>query len=116
MGDLSENSEYDEAKNAQAFLEGEISDLEQKIRTAKVIENKSKNRIDVGSTVVIEDTEDGSRMTVKIVGSTESDPFKGLISNESPVGRALVGAKVGQIVEVEAPVGLLKYKIVSIEE
>lgn len=116
MGDLSENSEYDEAKNAQAFLEGEISDLEQKIRTAKVIENKFKNRIDVGSTVVIEDTEDGSRMTVKIVGSTESDPFKGLISNESPVGRALVGAKVGQIVEVEAPVGLLKYKIVSIEE
>ena len=116
MGDLSENSDYDEAKNAQAFLEGEISDLEQKIRTAKVIENKSKNRIDVGSTVVIEDTEDGSRMTVKIVGSTESDPFKGLISNESPVGRALVGAKVGQIVEVEAPVGLLKYKIVSIEE
>lgn len=115
MGDLSENSEYDEAKNAQAFLEGRISELEQKIRTAKVIENTSKTRIDVGSTVVIEDLEEGSEEKVKIVGSTESNPFEGLISNESPVGRALVGAKAGDIVEAEAPNGVLKYKVVSIE-
>lgn len=115
MGDLSENSEYDEAKNAQAFLEGEISELEQKIRTAKVIENTSKTRIDVGSTVVIKDLEEGIEEKVKIVGSTESNPFEGLISNESPVGRALVGAKAGDIVEAEAPNGVLKYKVVSIE-
>ena len=115
MGDLSENSEYDEAKNAQAFLEGRISELEQKIRTAKVIENTSKTRIDVGSTVVIEDLEEGIEEKVKIVGSTESNPFEGLISNESPVGRALVGAKAGDIVEAEAPNGVLKYKVVSIE-
>ena len=115
MGDLSENSEYDEAKNAQAFLEGRISELEQKIRTAKVIENTSKTRIDVGSTVVIKDMEEGIEEKVKIVGSTESNPFEGLISNESPVGRALVGAKAGDIVEAEAPNGVLKYKVVSIE-
>jgi transcription elongation factor GreA len=115
MGDLSENSEYDEAKNAQAFLEGRISELEQKIRTAKVIENTSKTRIDVGSTVVIKDLEEGIEEKVKIVGSTESNPFEGLISNESPVGRALVGAKAGDIVEAEAPNGVLKYKVVSIE-
>ncbi|MEE3452878.1 transcription elongation factor GreA [Dialister sp.] len=115
MGDLSENSEYDEAKNAQAFLEGEISELEQKIRTAKIIESTSKTRIDVGSTVVIEDMLDGTREKVQIVGSTESDPFKGMISNESPVGAALMGAKAGDTVEAQAPIGVLKYKVISIE-
>lgn len=122
MGDLSENSEYDEAKNAQAFLEGRIQQLEQQIRTAQVIEKGTKNRVDVGSTVVIEDMEEHVqgkkpvKLTVTIVGSTESNPFEGLISNESPVGRALVGAKAGDIVEADAPTAVLKYKVIEIKD
>ena len=103
MGDLSENSEYDEAKNAQAFLEGRIVQLEQQIRTAQIIVKGKKNRIDVGSTVTI-------------VGSAESNPFEGRISNESPVGRALVGAKAGDIVEADAPNSVIKYKVISIDD
>ena len=116
MGDLSENSEYDEAKNAQAFLEGRILQLEQQIRTAQVIEKVAKDRVDVGSTVLIEDMEEHLQEKVTIVGSTESNPFEGRISNESPVGRALMGAKAGDTVEAEAPNGVLKYKVMSIEE
>ena len=116
MGDLSENSEYDEAKSAQAFLEGRIQQLEQQIRTAQVIEKGTKNRVDVGSTGVIEDMEEHVQETVTIVGSTESNPFEGLISNESPVGRALVGAKAGDIVEADAPTGVLKYKVIEIKD
>lgn len=116
MGDLSENSEYDEAKNAQAFLEGRILQLEQQIRTAQVIEKVAKDRVDVGSTVLIEDMEEHRQEKVTIVGSTESNPFEGRISNESPVGRALMGAKAGDTVEAEAPNGVLKYKVISIEE
>ena len=116
MGDLSENSEYDEAKNAQAFLEGRILQLEQQIRTAQVIEKVAKDRVDVGSTVLIEDMEEHLQEKVTIVGSTESNPFEGRISNESPVGRALMGAKAGDTVEAEAPNGVLKYKVISIEE
>ena len=116
MGDLSENSEYDEAKNAQAFLEGRILQLEQQIRAAQVIEKVAKDRVDVGSTVLIEDMEEHLQEKVTIVGSTESNPFEGRISNESPVGRALMGAKAGDTVEAEAPNGVLKYKVISIEE
>ena len=116
MGDLSENSEYDEAKNAQAFPEGRILQLEQQIRTAQVIEKVAKDRVDVGSTVLIEDMEEHLQEKVTIVGSTESNPFEGRISNESPVGRALMGAKAGDTVEAEAPNGVLKYKVISIEE
>lgn len=116
MGDLSENSEYDEAKNAQAFLEGRILQLEQQIRTAQVIEKVAKDRVDVGSTVLIEDMEEHLQEKVTIVGSTESNPFEGRISNESPVGRALMGAKAGDTMEAEAPNGVLKYKVISIEE
>ena len=113
MGDL---SEYDEAKNAQAFLEGRILQLEQQIRTAQVIEKSAKDRVDVGSTVVIEDMEEHLQEKVTIVGSTESNPFEGRISNESPVGRALMGAKAGDTVEAEAPNGVLKYKVIRIED
>lgn len=116
MGDLSENSEYDEAKNAQAYLEGRILQLEQQIRTAQVIEKSAKDRVDVGSTVVIEDMEEHLQEKVTIVGSTESNPFEGRISNESPVGRALMGAKAGDTVEAEAPNGVLKYKVIRIED
>lgn len=116
MGDLSENSEYDEAKNAQAFLEGRIVQLEQQIRTAQIIVKGKKNRIDVGSTVTIEDMEEYVKETVTIVGSAESNPFEGRISNESPVGRALVGAKAGDIVEADAPNSVIKYKVISIND
>lgn len=116
MGDLSENSEYDEAKNAQAFLEGRIVQLEQQIRTAQIIVKGKKNRIDVGSTVTIEDMEEYVKEAVTIVGSAESNPFEGRISNESPVGRALVGAKAGDIVEADAPNSVIKYKVISIDD
>lgn len=116
MGDLSENSKYDEAKNAQAFLEGRIVQLEQQIRTAQIIVKGKKNRIDVGSTVTIEDMEEYVKETVPIVGSAESNPFEGRISNESPVGRALVGAKAGDIVEADAPNSVIKYKVISIDD
>lgn len=116
MGDLSENSEYDEAKNAQAFLEGRIVQLEQQIRTAQIIVKGKKNRIDVGSTVTIEDMEEYVKETVTIVGSAESNLFEGRISNESPVGRALVGAKAGDIVEADAPNSVIKYKVISIDD
>lgn len=116
MGDLSENSEYDEAKNAQAFLEGRIVQLEQQIRTAQIIVKGKKNRIDVGSTVTIEDMEEYVKETVTIVGGAESNPFEGRISNESPVGRALVGAKAGDIVEADAPNSVIKYKVISIDD
>lgn len=116
MGDLSENSEYDEAKNAQAFLEGRIVQLEQQIRTAQIIVKGKKNRIDVGSTVTIEDMEEYVKETVTIVGNAESNPFEGRISNESPVGRALVGAKAGDIVEADAPNSVIKYKVISIDD
>lgn len=116
MGDLSENSEYDEAKNAQAFLEGRIVQLEQQIRTAQIIVKGKKNRIAVGSTVTIEDMEEYVKETVTIVGSAESNPFEGRISNESPVGRALVGAKAGDIVEADAPNSVIKYKVISIDD
>lgn len=116
MGDLSENSEYDEAKNAQAFLEGRIVQLEQQIRTAQIIVKGKKNRIDVGSTVTIEDMEEYVKETVTIVGSAESNPFEGRISNESPVGSALVGAKAGDIVEADAPNSVIKYKVISIDD
>lgn len=116
MGDLSENSEYDDAKNEQSFVEGRILELETKIRTAVLISQKKKGgRVDLASTVTIEDLGDESQETVTIVGSTESDPFEGKISNESPAGRALMGSKLGDIVEVDAPNGLIKYKIIGID-
>ncbi len=118
MGDLSENSEYDDAKNQQSFVEGRIKELEQQIRTAEIIDSGikgRKSRVDVGMKVTIEALEDNVEETVKIVGSTESDPFEGKISNESPVGRALMGAKAGDIVEAEAPSGVVKYKVIKIK-
>ena len=102
--------------NAHAFLEGRIQQLEPQIRTAQVIEKGTKNRVDVGSSVVIEDIEEHVQESFTIVGSTESNPFEGLISNESPVGRALVGAKAGDIVEADAPTAVLKYKVIEIKD
>lgn len=114
-GDLSENSEWADAKDQQAFIEGRIAELENILKNATIIE-KAKNSlgfVSVGSTVHVE-LEDGKEI-FKIVGSAEADPEKGFISNESPIGQALLGKKKGDEVEVSVPAGIVKYKIVHIE-
>ena len=117
LGDLSENSEYDDAKNEQAFLEGEIQELEAKIRNSDIIKAGSGDVVQMGSQVVVVDlefAEDGAE-TFMIVGSTEADPDEGKISNESPLGQALIGQKVGAVVDVHAPAGVIKYEIKEIK-
>ena len=117
LGDLSENSEYDDAKNEQAFLEGEIQELEAKIRNSDIIKAGAGDVVQMGSTVVVVDqefAEDGPE-TFMIVGSTEADPDEGKISNESPLGQALLGQKVGSVVDVHAPAGVIKYEIQEIK-
>jgi len=118
LGDLSENSEYDDAKNEQAFLEGEIQDLEEKINNSDIIHEVDSGNgevVTIGSTVVIRDLEYQEDETYRIVGSMEADPDNAKISNESPVGAALIGKKVGSVVEVHAPVGVVKYEIIEIK-
>jgi len=116
FGDLSENSEYDEAKNAQAENEGKIAELENKVRHAKIIDESEidTKTVQVGNKVKILDLEFGDELEYTIVGSTEVDLSQNRISNESPIGAALLGAKKNQEVEVAAPAGVIKYKIISI--
>ncbi len=114
-GDISENAGYDEAKNAQAFVEGRILTLKNLLSNAKVIsENGSKDRVDLGCTVTISDVEYGDEETYTIVGSTEVDPRNGRISLKSPIGRALMGHSKGDIVQVQTPAGVSEFKIVKI--
>jgi transcription elongation factor GreA len=113
-GDLSENTAWDDAKDQQAFVEGRIAEIENVLKHAKIIENpKNKERVDIGSTVHLE-LEDGVQKYT-IVGSTEANPDEGKISNESPIGRALLGKKPGEKVEVTVPSGTIMYKIAKIE-
>lgn len=116
FGDLSENSEYDEAKNAQAANEAKIAELENKIRYAKIIDESEidTKTVQVGNTVKVLDMEFDEEESYTIVGSTEVDLSQNKISNESPIGMALMGAKKGQVVEVHAPAGIMKYKVISI--
>jgi transcription elongation factor GreA len=112
-GDLTENAEYEDAKNEQAFVEGRIQMLESLIKNATLIdEHTSNDHVQIGSTVKVSGP-DGSQ-TFTIVGSTEAKPAAGRISNESPVGRALLGKKKGENVTVQVPAGDIDYKIVSI--
>ena len=116
-GDISENSEYDDAKSEQAFIEGRILELEQMINTATIIDdtaNKKKGVVGLGSVVVVKDMETGEEEVYTIVGTTEADPFENRISNESPVGAAILGQKVNTVVQVNTPVGELSYKIVKV--
>jgi len=115
LGDLSENSEYDDAKNEQAFLEGEILDLEKKIRNSDIIKSASSEIVQMGSKVTVLDMEFNEEETYMLVGSTEADPDEFKISNESPLGAAILGQKKGNVVEVHAPAGIIEYKIVNIE-
>lgn len=116
-GDLSENSEYEEAKNEQAFVEGRILELEEKIKNAEIISDKHQTKtVQIGSTVEVKNlSKDGEKEVYTIVGSTEADPFDGKISNESPVGGALLDKKKGDKVSVKIPVGKVEYEIVKID-
>jgi len=116
FGDLAENSEYEDAKNEQAFMEGRILTVEAMLRSAKVIDNHDvrSDVVTVGATVRLED-EAGEELNYTIVGSPEADPRHDRISNESPVGRALLGKRKGQTVTVKAPGGTIKYTIKAIK-
>ena len=118
FGDLSENSEYDEAKNAQAENEVKIAELENKLRHAKIIDEKDidTETVQIGNKVRVLDVEFDEKIEYTIVGSTEVDLTENKISNESPLGEALLGAKKNQTVEVNAPAGVMKYKILSIKK
>ena len=118
FGDLSENSEYDEAKNAQAENEIKIVDLENKLRYAKIIDESeiNTNTVQVGNTVKILDLEFNEELEYTIVGSTEVDLSKNKISNVSPIGAALIGAKKDEIVEANTPGGIVKYKVLAIKK
>lgn len=116
FGDLSENAEYDEAKNEQAQVEARILVLEHMLINAKIIEedNGNKDTVNLGSKIKLNDLEFDEEVEYIIVGSAESNPFEGKISNESPVGRAALGHKKGDTIEAITPSGVVKYKIVDI--
>ena len=125
FGDISENAEYEDAKNEQAFIEGELQSLEKMLRSAKLIDTCGADAgiVGLGCTVTLKEVKEGkgkaanhgAEMVYTIVGSAEADPGEARISNESPVGSAVLGQKVGQVVEVVAPAGRMKFKVVSIQ-
>lgn len=116
FGDISENSEYEDAKNEQAFIEGRILTLEKKLRNARVLDESevALDTVSLGSRVVLKDIEFEDELEYFIVGSMEADPGAFKISNESPVGKAILGSKTGDIVDVIVPAGNLKYQVVKI--
>ncbi len=118
FGDLSENSEYDEAKNEQAIVEARIAELEEQLKNVQLVDATAlaNDVVRVGLSVKIKNMADGTTAEYRIVGVTEADPFEGLISDESPIGRALLGKKVNSVVEVEVPLGIVKYKIMKISK
>ena len=118
FGDLSENSEYDEAKNEQAMVESRIATIEAMLQNVKLIDDDDLNTetVSLGSKVLVRDIEFDEKITYHIVGSTEADPDESFISDESPVGRALIDHKVGDTVEVETPGGSIQYMILEISK
>ncbi len=116
-GDLSENSEYDEAKNEQAFVEGRIIQLENMLRNASVVDESEleKDVVSIGSVVKVKDYEFDEEVEYHIVGSAEADPMENKISNESPVGKGLIGRRAGDVIEVIVPDGVSKYKVLEIK-
>lgn len=117
FGDISENAEYDEAKNEQAQLEERIMKLENMIRKAVIIDESQidVNVVTIGSIVKVNDMDFEEEVEYTIVGSAEADPYQGRISNESPVGRALLGKTIGEVVDVQVPDGVAKFKILEIK-
>ena len=114
MGDLSENADYHKAKEDQAFLEGRIQEIEASLRTAVIIENKHTDYVTIGSHVTVQE-EDSDPETFYVVGGKEADPRNGKISNESPIGSALMSHKAGDVVEAETPGGKIKFKILKVD-
>ncbi|MFJ5621481.1 transcription elongation factor GreA [Peribacillus loiseleuriae] len=117
FGDLSENSEYDSAKEEQAFVEGKITTLENMIRNAKIIveDGTNSDTVGLGKTVTFVELPDGDEETYSIVGSAEADPFEGKISNDSPIAKSLIGKKLGETVTVNTPGGDISVKIISVK-
>ena len=117
QGDLSENAEYDAAKDEQRDIEARIEDIEKILKNAEVVveEEVDLDKISIGCNIKILDIEFDEELEYKIVGSTEANSLKGKISNESPVGKALIGAHTGDVVEVEMPMGIMKYKVLEIQ-
>lgn len=118
QGDLSENAEYDAAKDEQRDIEARIEELEKILKNVEVIENDEVDldKISIGCTVIVYDNEFDEEMEFKIVGSTEANSLQNKISNESPVGAALIGKKAGDVVSVETQAGVVEYKIISIQK
>ena len=118
FGDLSENSEYDEAKNEQAKLYGRIAEVEDILNHAVIIDENedATGHIGLGCRVLVRDMETGDEDTYQVVGSQEADPMNGRISDDSPFGRAIIGKTAGEIVSVEAPVGTLKFEVISVDK
>lgn len=116
FGDLSENSEYDEAKNEQAQVEARIVSVENMLKNAIVIDESERDtsKVELGATVTIHDIEFEEDITYKIVGSTEADPDEGRLSDESPLGKSLMGKAEGEMIDVDAPAGVIQYKILKI--
>jgi transcription elongation factor GreA len=117
FGDIAENAEYDDAKNEQAHLEARIAMLEERLKDARVIQKKEikSGEVSIGTKVRLRDMDANQTVEYFIVGSAEANPTEGKLSNESPVGKAIMGRKKGEIVEVAAPRGSLKYKIMDIK-
>ena len=118
FGDLSENAEYDEAKKEQAKVEEQITKLQQTIRTATVVADDeiTTERVSIGTIVKVKDLDEGESYEYAIVGANEADPMENKISNESPVGAGLIGAKRNQTVTITIPAGTLRYKVTSIKK
>ena len=116
FGDLSENSEYDEAKNEQAFVEARIMQIENMLKNVKILEESdvSTEKVSMGCIVKLLDLEFNEELSYQIVSSAESNPDQGRISDESPIGQSLLNKKIGEIIDVDAPVGILKFKILEI--
>ena len=117
FGDIAENAEYDSAKNDQAHLEARIAMLEERLKNARVVTRKEirSGEVSVGTTVRLKDMETNKTVEYRIVGSAEANPAEAKLSNESPVGKAIMGRKKGEVVEVAAPRGALKFKILDIK-
>lgn len=118
FGDISENAEYEDAKNEQAFIEGRIITVDKMLRNVRVIDKSASinDTVSIGTTVMLNDLELGDEMEYKIVGTTEADPSANMISNVSPVGKAVLDQKVGAVVDVKTPAGVLQYQILGVRD
>ena len=115
QGDLSENAEYDAAKDEQSEMEGRIEEIETIFKNYEIVENADDGKINIGCRIVVRDVEMDDTMELNMVGSSEANPLDGFISNESPVGSALIGKETGDRVTVESPAGPIEYEVLSVE-